>query len=150
MKTLPRPAPLLLGLALLFAGCQSSSSTAETPAAIAPATPADAPPPNKSVTPADAYDIRSLDQAPMPKFQARPQYPTEMRKKGIAGQVVVDFIVDTNGDVRNAYVLRSSRREFEAAAVAAVSKWKFQPGRKGGRAVETHMQVPIVFTLNEK
>ena len=42
-----------------------------------------------------------------------------------------------------------SQREFESAAVQAVSKWKFKPGRKGGRAVNTHMQVPIVFTLNE-
>lgn len=96
------------------------------------------------------FDISMLDQQPAPKFQARPQYPFEMRRAGIAGEVVVDFIVDTNGDVQNAYALRSSQREFEAAAVQAVSKWKFKPGRKGGRDVPTHMQVPIVFTLNEE
>ena len=96
------------------------------------------------------FDISMLDQTPVPKFQARPQYPFEMRRAGIAGEVVVDFIVDTNGDVQNAYALRSSQREFEAAAVAAVSKWKFKPGRKGGRDVPTHMQVPIVFTLTEE
>ena len=96
------------------------------------------------------FDISMLDQTPVPKFQARPQYPFEMRRAGIAGEVVVDFIVDTNGDVQNAYALRSSQREFEAAAVAAVTKWKFKPGRKGGRDVPTHMQVPIVFTLNEE
>jgi protein TonB len=73
-----------------------------------------------------------------------------MRRAGIAGEVVVDFIVDTHGDVQNAYAIRSSQREFEAAAVQAVSKWKFKPGRKGGRDVPTHMQVPIVFTLNEE
>lgn len=96
------------------------------------------------------FDISMLDQTPVAKFQARPQYPFEMRRAGIAGEVVVDFIVDTNGDVQNAYALRSSQREFEAAAVQAVSKWKFKPGRKGGRDVPTHMQVPIVFTLNEE
>ena len=96
------------------------------------------------------FDISMLDQTPVAKFQARPQYPFEMRRAGIAGEVVVDFIVDTNGDVQNAYALRSSQREFEAAAVQAVSKWKFRPGRKGGRDVPTHMQVPIVFTLNEE
>ena len=61
------------------------------------------------------FDISMLDQTPVPKFQARPQYPFEMRRAGIAGEVVVDFIVDTNGDVQNAYALRSSQREFEAA-----------------------------------
>jgi len=96
------------------------------------------------------FDISMLDQTPVPKFQARPQYPFEMRRAGIAGEVVVDFIVDTNGDVQNAYALRSTQREFEAAAVQAVTKWKFRPGRKGGRDVPTHMQVPIVFTLNEE
>ena len=96
------------------------------------------------------FDISMLDQTPVAKFQARPQYPFEMRRAGIAGEVVVDFIVDTNGDVQNAYALRSSQREFESAAVQAVSKWKFKPGRKSGRDVPTHMQVPIVFTLNEE
>ena len=96
------------------------------------------------------FGISMLDQTPVPKFQARPQYPFEMRRAGIAGEVVVDFIVDTAGDVQNAYALRSTQREFEAAAVQAVSKWKFKPGRKGGRDVPTHMQVPIVFTLNEE
>jgi protein TonB len=72
-----------------------------------------------------------------------------MRRAGISGEVVVDFLVDTNGDVQNAYAVRSSQREFEAAAVQAVSKWKFKPGRKGGRNVITHMQVPIVFTLSD-
>ena len=98
----------------------------------------------------EVFDISKLDQQPVARFQARPQYPFEMRRAGIAGEVLVDFIVDSNGDVRNAYAVRSSQREFEAAAVQAVSKWKFRPGKKGGRSVNTHMQVPIVFTLNEE
>ncbi len=40
---------------------------------------------------------------------------------------------------------RSSQREFEAPALEAVSKGEFDPSRKGGRAVNTHMQVPMVF-----
>jgi protein TonB len=98
----------------------------------------------------EVFDLSKLDQQPQARFQARPQYPFEMRRAGIAGEVVVDFIVDSNGDVQNAYSIKSSQREFESAAVLAVSKWKFKPGRKGGRNVNTHMQVPIVFTLNEE
>jgi TonB family protein len=95
------------------------------------------------------FDISKLDQTPVARFQARPQYPLEMRRAGITGEVVVEFVVDVNGDVINATALRSSRTEFEAAAVAAVSKWKFKPGRKGGRDVNTRLQVPIVFTMND-
>ena len=97
----------------------------------------------------EVFDISKLDQQPVPRFQARPQYPFEMRRAGISGEVLVDFIVDTNGEVRNAFAAHSSQREFEASAVQAVSKWKFRPGRKNGHAVFTHMQVPIVFSLDE-
>lgn len=96
------------------------------------------------------FDPSMLDQQPVPKLQVRPQYPFEMRRAGIAGEVTVDFIVDQNGDVQNAYALKSSQHEFEGEAVKAVSRWKFKAGRKGGRNVPTHMQVPIVFTLNEE
>jgi TonB family protein len=98
----------------------------------------------KSVT---AFEISKLDQTPRAKFQARPEYPVEMRTAGIPGEVVVDFIVDANGDVTNAKAIRSSRAEFESYAVAAVSKWKFAAGKKGGVDVPSRLQVPIVFTL---
>jgi TonB family protein len=94
------------------------------------------------------FDISQLDQIPVARFQARPQYPFEMRRAGIGGEVVVDFIVDSEGNVQKAQAIRSSRTEFEAAAVESVSKWKFKPGRKGGADVLTHMQVPIVFSVD--
>jgi protein TonB len=93
-------------------------------------------------------DLASLDRAPVARFQARPQYPFEMRRGGISGEVMVEFIVEADGAVRDARAVRSSQREFEDAAVQAVSKWKFRPGQKGGRDVATRMQVPIVFSLN--
>lgn len=96
------------------------------------------------------FNIADLDQQPVPRVRTPPQYPFEMRRAGVTGEVTVDFIVDTNGDVQNAYAIKSTQREFEQAAVQAVSKWKFKAGRKGGRYVNTHMQVPIVFTLNDE
>jgi protein TonB len=97
----------------------------------------------------EVFDISKLDQIPQARFRTPPTYPFEMRRAGIAGEVLVDFLVDSEGDVQNAYAIKSTQREFEAAAVQAVSKWKFRPGRKNGQNVVTHMQVPIVFTLNE-
>ena len=98
----------------------------------------------------DLFDLANLDQIPSPRFQAKPVYPFEMRRAGITGDVLVGFIVDSNGDVREAYAIKSTQREFEAAAIQAVSKWKFRPGKKGGRAVNTRMQVPIVFSITEE
>lgn len=97
----------------------------------------------------EVFELSKLDQQPVPRFQARPEYPAELRTAGVSGEVVVDFVVDSNGDVQNAFALRSSQREFEAPATAAISKWKFKPGRRGAQNVDTHLQVPIVFTLSE-
>jgi protein TonB len=94
------------------------------------------------------FDISKLDQIPVPIVQGRPQYPFEMRRAGISGSVTVDFIVDTSGNVQLAYAVSASQPEFEAFAVQAVAKWRFRPGKKGGRTVNTHMQVPIAFILD--
>lgn len=96
----------------------------------------------------DSIEASQAERQPRPKFQARPVYPTKLRKNKVSGEAVVDFIVDVKGNVQRAYAIRSTHPEFAEAAVACVSKWKFDPGEKGGRPVNTHMQVPIVFQIN--
>lgn len=95
------------------------------------------------------FDIAALERTPRPVFQARPEYPADQRAKGERGEVVVDFVVDTDGNVQSAHVLRSSNPAFDDAGIAAVKKWRFQPGEKAGRRVSTHLQIPIVWTLSE-
>jgi periplasmic protein TonB len=94
------------------------------------------------------FELSALDQPPSPSFQAKPVYPFEMRRAGMSGSVVVDFIVDSEGNVRNATAVRSTSPEFAESAVSAVSKWIFRPGKKAGHAVFTHMQVPVEFSLD--
>lgn len=73
-----------------------------------------------------------------------------MRAAGVNGEVTVGFVVDLNGDVQEPVVIKSSRPEFEAAALAAVSQWKFEPGQQGGNKTMTRLSVPIVFNLNDE
>jgi RNA polymerase sigma factor (sigma-70 family) len=94
------------------------------------------------------FNLGDLDQIPVARYQARPVYPFAMSRAGITGEVTVALVVDTNGDVREAHVVKSTQQEFEAAAVEAVLKWKFRAGERGGKAVNTRMQVPIVFALS--
>jgi len=95
-----------------------------------------------------AYDVSRLDQLPSLVTQARPSYPPQLRRSGAMGQVVVDFVVGADGSVYNAFAASSTSPDFEASAVQAVSQWTFNPGQKGGQSVNTHMQVPIIFTLS--
>jgi periplasmic protein TonB len=62
---------------------------------------------------------------------------------------VVEFIINTNGDVTQAQIIKSTNREFEVPAMQAVLKWKFKPGRKGGKAVNVRASQLIEFNLDE-
>jgi len=82
--------------------------------------------------------------------QAPPDYPSELRRSGISGEVLVEFVIAADGTVRDAVVRKSTSSEFEAPAIAAVNQWRFRPGLKGGREVAVREQVPISFTLGSK
>lgn len=98
----------------------------------------------------DLFDVANLDQVPVPTARISPNYPFEMRRAGISGTVTLEFIVSSSGEVVAVQVIKSSQREFEQPAMQAVSKWKFKPGKKGGRAVNTRCSIDIPFTLNEE
>ncbi len=95
----------------------------------------------------DLFNIGDLDQKPEARVQPIPIYPFEMKRAGITGEVTLKFIVDYKGDVVQIEVVKSTQREFEIAAIQGVQKWKFKPGKKGGRAVSTICSQTIPFTL---
>ena len=92
---------------------------------------------------------RRPDVYPIPTFQGRPSYPFAARRAGRSGEVQVSFTVDVLGKVINVRAVSSSSKEFEAAAVAGVEKWKFRPAMKSGKTIEYHAQLPIVFSMND-
>jgi RNA polymerase sigma factor (sigma-70 family) len=96
------------------------------------------------------YPMAQLDQMPKPVTQATPQYPLEMRRNGITGNVTVRMTIDAKGDVTEATPIHSSRVEFDDAAVQAVKQWKFEPGQKNGQPVTTQTDIKIVFSLNNE
>jgi TonB family protein len=85
---------------------------------------------------------------PVPKFQKRPEYPVAMRRFGLNGQVLLDFVVDPAGNVQNAFVLQTDNPAFDEPALKALREWKFAPATRDGKPVASHQRVPIVFTLN--
>jgi protein TonB len=95
------------------------------------------------------FNIGDLDQQPVARVRQAPAYPYDMRRAGINGTVVVEFIINTDGDVIQTQVVRSSHREFEMPALQAVQKWKFKPGRKGGRVVNVRASQLLEFNATE-
>lgn len=95
------------------------------------------------------FNIGDLDQQPVARVRPAPQYPYDMRRAGINGTVVIEFIINTSGDVIQTNVVRSSHREFEMPAIQAVTKWKFKPGRKGGRVVNVRASQLLEFNATD-
>jgi protein TonB len=89
----------------------------------------------------------ALDRTPRAKVQIPPDYPYAMKQTGASGSVLVEFDVDTSGAVVRAEAIRYTDREFVEPAVRAVRKWKFEPGRRNGKAVPFRMTVPIEFGI---
>ncbi|MBI3885866.1 MAG: TonB family protein [Opitutae bacterium] len=89
------------------------------------------------------------DRMPVPIKLVKPIFPTVFRLTVTDGDVLVEFVVDTQGRVREAKAVKSSHPAFAEPAVQAVQSWRFLPGRKGGRMVDTRMRVPVYFRISD-
>lgn len=75
------------------------------------------------------------------------KYPELARKTGLEGTVVVQIIVDEEGIPRDAEVLRPVAEVLDKAAVEAVLKQRFEPGRQRSRPVPVRIAIPVRFYL---
>ncbi|MEX0681600.1 MAG: energy transducer TonB [Balneolales bacterium] len=76
-------------------------------------------------------------------------YPEAARRAGIEGRVIIQFIVDENGQVRDPQVIRGIGGGCDEAAIAAIEAVEWSPGRQRGRAVRVQFQLPVMFRLQE-
>ena len=77
------------------------------------------------------------------------RYPTIAQETGVHGRVIVNFVINRDGGVSDARVLRSVDTALDKEAlrvVNAMPKWK--PGKQGGKTVRVSYTVPINFILN--
>jgi protein TonB len=81
-------------------------------------------------------------------LQSRIVYPEIARLAGIEGRVMVQFVIDEQGNVLNPIVIRGIGGGCDEAAVDAVKKAKFIPGMQRGRPVKVRYTLPVTFRLN--
>ena len=81
-------------------------------------------------------------------LQAKARYPEIARKANIEGRVIVQFVVNENGDVSQPSILRGISGGCDEEAIRVITEHaKFIPGRQRGRPVSVKMSLPIVFKL---
>jgi TonB family protein len=90
--------------------------------------------------------LRDLDNTPEAVNLVVPAYPEELKKQNVKGAAAISFFIDETGRVRVPSVAESSRSEFAAAAVAAVSQWTFVPPLRKGRPTRVFAVQEFNFT----
>ncbi len=79
------------------------------------------------------------------------QYPEEAEKAGTQGRVIATFVVERDGSITNARVVKALDSSLDAEAlrvINAMPKWK--PGKQNGVAVRCKYTVPVTFRLDGK
>ena len=76
------------------------------------------------------------------------KYPTIAQENGTQGRVIVQFVVNRDGSIVDAKVLRGVDPYLDKEAIRVISsmpKWK--PGMQRGKAVRVKYTVPVMFRL---
>jgi protein TonB len=90
----------------------------------------------------------AVEHPPVLVSRVLPVYPPMARARSIEGRVLLRAVIDRDGHVEEAITVVESEPVFDAAAVEALHKWRFEPGRdRDGRAVRVLVEVPIRFQL---
>jgi len=75
-------------------------------------------------------------------------YPAEAAEEGVQGRVVVEFIVERNGEISNVKIVRPRHPALDAEAmrlIKAMPRW--EPDCLNGEPVRVSQTLPITFRL---
>lgn len=80
---------------------------------------------------------------PMPLYRVNPQWPSNISRDG---KVILGFVIDNFGFVKEIELIESSSASFEKSAIKALGKWRYAPKIINGEAViSEQLKVRIDF-----
>ena len=82
-------------------------------------------------------------------LQENVKYPEEAMKNGIQGRVVVQFIVEKDGSISEAKVIKKVNELLDAEALRVIGEMpKWTPGKQKGQEVRVKFVLPVTFRLS--
>ncbi len=98
--------------------------------------------------PGDGFmSSRGAFTAPKVLYQVDPEFSEEARRAKHYGTVLLVVDVDTTGRAVNFRIAKSLGLGLDEKAIEAVSRWKFQPGRRNGKPVTVPATIEVNFHL---
>jgi periplasmic protein TonB len=79
--------------------------------------------------------------------EVKPEYTQEARRRGIAGDVIVEIIVRSDGSVGQVRLLQGLGAGLDQRAMEAVRQWRFSPAHRYGTPVDVVVEVAVEFKL---
>lgn len=92
---------------------------------------------------ADALSIKAVDTKPVPIKQGPPIVPSSLKKA--VGVIHVSFVIDVEGKVPSAKIVKSTNEDLNDVALETVKKWEFKPAMNVGVAIPVRAIVPVRF-----
>ena len=80
-------------------------------------------------------------------LQAEVVYPEAARADRLEGRVILQFVVRADGTVTDPVAVRSPDPRLTRAALDALARVRFEPGRQRGRPVAMRFAIPVAFRL---
>jgi len=95
-----------------------------------------------------AFPVSSTNVAHL-IHQVQANYTKEARDRKIQGSVLVQCVVQPDGSVGTATVVRSLDARFglDEEAIKAAKQWRFEPGTRDGKPVPVPVTIELTFTL---
>ena len=95
----------------------------------------------------DVLQVGGDVQAPVKLHAPRPGYTEEARQARIQGVVMLQVIVDTEGNVVDPKIIKGLPMGLDEQAVETVQQWKFEPALRDGEPVPVYYNLTINFSL---
>ena len=111
-------------------------------------------PPREEITEIEKESVYFVAVEEMPEpiggiegIQKKIEYPEIAKRAGLEGKVYVRAYVDETGNVIKAEVVKGLGGGCDEAALDAISKTKFNPGKQRGKPIKVQVTIPIIFRL---
>lgn len=79
------------------------------------------------------------------------RYPEAAQQNDIQGRVIVKFVVEKDGSIGAADIVKGVDKDLDREAIRVVKKMpKWQPGKNNGVAVRSYFTLPVVFKLAQQ